>query len=80
MVETHGNARKKVSVIDIEALVPKFHLLRKIDRSVDWSKVYEICEKYYSKDRGRPSIDPVVLVKMVLIQHLYGISGAYDRQ
>lgn len=73
MVETHGNARKKVSVIDIEALVPKFHLLRKIDRSVDWSKVYEICEKYYSKDRGRPSIDPVVLVKMVLIQHLYGI-------
>ena len=27
----------------------------------------------YSEDQGRPSVDPVVLFKIVLIQHLYGI-------
>ena len=27
----------------------------------------------YSEDNGRPSVDPVVLFKMVLIQHLYGL-------
>ena len=30
-------------------------------------------EPLYSEDNGRPSIDPVVLFKMVLIQHLYGL-------
>jgi transposase len=30
-------------------------------------------ESYYCEDNGRPAVDPVVLVKMILIQHLYGI-------
>ena len=30
-------------------------------------------EPLYSEDNGRPSVDPVVLFKMVLIQHLYGV-------
>ena len=30
-------------------------------------------EPYYCHDNGRPGTDPVVLIKMVLIQHLYGI-------
>ena len=30
-------------------------------------------EPLYSEDNGRPSVDPVVLFKMVLIQHLYGL-------
>ena len=30
-------------------------------------------EPLYCEDNGRPSIDPVVLFKMVLIQHLYGL-------
>jgi transposase len=28
---------------------------------------------YYCHDNGRPGTDPVVLIKMVLIQHLFGI-------
>lgn len=57
----------------IDELVPKAHLLRKIDAAVDFDWLYEMVEPLYSEDNGRPSIDPVMLFKMVLIQHLYGL-------
>ena len=59
--------------MDTESLVPRDHLLRKIDTAVDWERLYEMVESLYSEDNGRPGVDPVVLVKMVLIQHLYGL-------
>jgi transposase len=49
------------------------HLLRKIERTVDFSKVKELTAGYYSDNKGRPAVDPVVLIKLALIQHLYGI-------
>ena len=45
----------------------------KIDAAVDFNRLYEMVEPLYSEDNGRPSVDPVVLFKMVLIQHLYGL-------
>ena len=54
-------------------MVPEEHLLRKIDKAVDFSRLYEMVEPLYCEDNGRPSVDPVVLFKMVLIQHLYGL-------
>lgn len=66
------NIRNDGAIVSLDELVPKFHLLRKIDRSIDWKKIYPIVEGKYSKI-GRPSVDPVVLVKMVLLQHIYGI-------
>ena len=56
----------------IDELVPKAHLLRKIDAAVDFDRLYEMAKPLYGEDNGRPSIDPVVLFRMVLIQHLYG--------
>jgi len=40
---------------------------------VDFMHIYDFVEDLYSQNKGRPSIDPVVLFKMVLIQHLYGL-------
>ncbi len=60
-------------MVEIGSLVPQDHLLRKIDAAVDFNHLYEMVEPLYCEDNGRPSIDPVVLFKMVLIQHLYGI-------
>jgi len=40
---------------------------------MDYDWLYERLEPYYCHDNGRPGTDPVVLIKMVLIQHLYGI-------
>ncbi len=73
MLEKNVQNRGQIEYICIEALVPEDHLLRKIDRAVDFSKIYEFVEDLYCHDNGRPSIDPVILFKMVLIQHLYGI-------
>ena len=47
----------------LEDLVPKEHLLRKIEAAVGFEKIYEMVEELYSEDNGRPSVDPVVLVK-----------------
>ena len=62
-----------IEMVKIDRLVPAEHLLRKIDKAVDFNHLYEMVEPLYSEDNGRPSIDPVVLFKMVLIQHLYGL-------
>lgn len=73
MIEKHRENREQVEIFSIEEFVPSEHLLRKIDRAVDFTHIYEIVEDLYCLENGRPSIDPVVLFKMVLIQHLYGI-------
>ena len=75
MLERGKMDRDVVEIVGIDGLVPKDHLLRKIDQAVDFNRLYEMVEPLYCEDNGRPSIDPVVLFKMVLIQHLYGFSS-----
>lgn len=58
--------------INWNELIPKDHLLRKIDEMIDFSFIYDKVEHLYSHT-GRPSIDPVKLFKMTLIGYLYGI-------
>ncbi len=67
--------RREVAIIDLDALVPENHLLRKIERVMDYEWLYERLEPFYCHDNGRPGTDPVILIKMVLIQHLFGISS-----
>lgn len=73
MLDKQKDMRQMVEVLNIDMMVPMDHLLRKIDKAIDFTYIYNIVEELYCKDNGRPSIDPVVLFKMVLIQHLYGI-------
>ena len=73
MEEWRKDARRDAVIVDIDALVPKDHLLRKIEKVMDYDWLYERLDPYYCHDNGRPGTDPVVLIKMVLIQHLYGI-------
>lgn len=73
MLERGKLDRGVVEMVDPGSLVPAGHLLRKIDAAVDFNRIYEMVESLYSEDNGRPSVDPVVLFKMVLIQHLYGL-------
>ena len=73
MEEWKKDARRDIVITDLEALVPKDHLLRKIEKVMDYDWLYERLDPYYCHDNGRPGTDPVVLIKMVLIQHLFGI-------
>ena len=75
MEDWRKDARHEPIIVDLEALVPKDHLLRKIEKVMDYEWVYERLDPYYCHDNGRPGTDPVVLIKMVLIQHLFGISS-----
>lgn len=75
MLERQSDMRGDVKFACLDALVPTNHLLRKIDRVVDFTQVYGMVEHLYRNDFGRPAVDPIVLVKMVLIQHLYGIKS-----
>lgn len=65
--------RKQVAFLCIDDLVPKHHILRDIDKAINFSFIYDLVKGLYSEDNGRPSIDPVVLFKIVFIQHLFGI-------
>ena len=67
--------RKQVQLVCIDDLVPEDHLLRIIDKAIDWSFIYDLVADKYSHDNGRPSIDPVTLIKIPLIQYLYGIKS-----
>ena len=72
MLERGKNERGVIEIVSAEELVPQEHLLRKVDKAVDFRKLYEIVAPLYSEEEGRPSIDPVVLFKIVLLQHLDG--------
>jgi len=65
--------RTQIQFVTTDDLVPQNHLLRIIDRTIDWRFIYRLVEDKYSQDMGRPSIDPIVLVKIAFIQYLYGI-------
>jgi transposase len=55
-------------------MVPPNHLLRRLEAVVDLAFVRELCAGYYSRT-GQPSIDPIVLFKMMLLGYLYGITS-----
>ena len=48
------------------------HQLVQIDQTVDWHQLYDLLKVYYPKQNGRPSIDPIVLVKILMVQGLEG--------
>ncbi len=72
---TNSNQSKtsQLELVDIELLVPENHLLRLINEHVDFSFIRGKVRPFYSETKGRPSLDPVVLFKMMLIGYLYGI-------
>jgi len=60
-----------------DRIVPSDHLLRKINQVVDFSFVRRILEDRYHPDIGRPAEDPEFMLRLCLLQYLYGDS---DRQ
>ena len=75
MMTQRENTQIKLHSITIEDLVPKDHFLRKLEAMVDFSFIYDEVHDLYSHITGRPSIDPVVLIKYLLIGFLYGIES-----
>ncbi len=72
MTKNQNNEREQLEILTIEQLVPQDHLVRKLDAAIDFSFIYPLVENLYSTI-GRPSIDPVILIKMTFIQYTFGI-------
>jgi transposase len=60
--------------LSLDRLVPDDYLLRQIANAVDFSFIRPLCRPFYSHT-GRPSVDPVVLFKMMLVGYIYGITS-----
>ena len=61
---------EQLEMITLDQLVPENHLVRKVEAAIDFSFIYSLVEEAYSTERGRPSIDPVVLIKITIIQYI----------
>lgn len=67
------NNKRRCDTIKEQGLMPQGHFLRKLETALDLSFVYEETARLYSQKFGRPPIDPVVIVKYLLVGFLYGI-------
>ena len=56
----------------LEDHVPQDHLLRSIDRFVDLGSIRAHLADFYSHT-GRPSVDPELLIRMLLVGYCFGI-------
>jgi transposase len=56
----------------LEDQIPANHLVRKLDALLDFDPIREELASYYS-DTGRPSIDPELMIRMLLIGYCYSI-------
>jgi transposase len=68
-------ATLQVEMVCLDELVPAEDRLRRIDAAVEWEFVRAEAAPYYAEDVGRPSIDPIVLVKLMLVGALEGIDS-----
>jgi transposase len=74
MMGQHERSEALFYYFRLEDQVPENHLLRLIDKHVSFEFVRERLRASYS-ETGRPSIDPELLLRIVLIGYLYGITS-----
>ena len=75
MMSINKNIQSEILLTTMEEIVPKDSLFRKIDSYIDFTFIYDEVKDLYCEDNGRPSIDPIVLFKLVFIQALDGIKS-----
>ena len=68
-------ATLQIEMVCLDELVPADDRLRQLDELVDWGFVRAEAAPYYAAELGRPSIDPIVLVKLMLVGALEGIGS-----
>ena len=75
MTKNADKKREQMQLFCMDDMVPQDHMLRLIDKAIDWNFIYDLVEEKYCPDNGRPSMDPVMLIKIPFLQYLYGIKS-----
>ena len=73
MTKIAARNREQVKFLCLDDLVPKKHPVRILEEAVDWNFIYDLVKDKYSSRSGRPSLDPVILVKLPILQQVFGI-------
>ena len=72
MMGRQGTKRELFVMISLDEYVPEDHLLRAVDRYLDLSEFRDNLAESYSHT-GRPSVDPELMARMLIIGYCYGI-------
>ncbi len=72
MMGTKARHFAPLTNVSLEELVPHDHFYRHLEHTLDLSFVRECVHETYA-DRGRPSVDPVVFLKLQLVMFFEGI-------
>lgn len=75
MFNKEENMQDEMILMTMTEIVPKDHFLRKVRKAIDFKFIYELTQPYYSQDKGRNSLDPVILFKLVFLKDFYGIKS-----
>lgn len=75
MLKEPSPQQHELEMVTLEQLVPKDHLVRKINQHIDFEFIRDEVAHLYCKDNGRPPVDPVRLFKMLLLGYLFGIKS-----
>src|SRR3569832_1025563 len=63
----------QLEMVTLEGLVPRDHLVRKIDAVIDFSFIHERVAGVYCPDNGRPALDPTLMFKALFLGYLFGV-------
>ena len=73
MLKSPSAEQTALEIVTLEGLVPKDHLLRRIDAVLDFSFIHELAVPHYCSDNGRPALDPTLMFKALFIGYLFGV-------
>ena len=60
-------------MVTLDQLVPRDHLLRKIEAVIDFSFIHARVSGLYCPDNGRPPLDPTLMFKALFLGYLFGV-------
>ncbi len=67
MTKNADKKREQMLMFCMDDIVPQNHMLRWIDKAIDWNFIYDLVEEKYYPDNGRPNMHPVMLIKIPFI-------------
>jgi hypothetical protein len=79
MLKRPAPEQTALEIVTLDQPVPADHLLRKIDRSIDFSFIHDLTAPLYCADNGRPPLNPTLMFKALFIGYLFDYWADLDR-
>jgi transposase len=73
MLKDRAPPQSTLEFVCIDELVPPDHLLRKVDKHIDFRFIHDRVKGLYCADNGRPALDPTLMFKLLLLGYLFGV-------